>query len=256
MTLRVGIIGVGHLTSYVVEGLCAANDPPDILLSPRNAERASALSERFGVRTAANDNRTVVSQSDIVILATRPPQALNAATDLPWRAEQTLICVAAGVSCAGLSTVASPARIVRAMPISCAAIGESPTSLYPDDANARSLLTRLGPVIALPDESSFQAASVIGAYYAWIYALVAETMPWLETAGVPNAAGRSLLLQAIRGATGMMLARPDDSPADMIRKLATPGGITERGLELLDQRGALTAWRDACQVSLERLQNQ
>ena len=255
MTLRVGIIGVGHLASYVVEGLCAANDPPDILLSPRNAKRASALSERFGVRTA-NDNRTVVSQSDIVILATRPPQALNAATDLPWRAKQTLICVAAGVSCVELSTVASPATIIRAMPVSCAAIGESPTSLYPDDANARSLFTRLGPVIALPDESSFQAASVIGAYYAWIYALVAETMPWLETAGVPNAAGRSLILQAIRGAAGMMLARPDDSPADMIRKLATPGGITEHGLELLDQRGALTAWRDACQVSLERLQNQ
>ena len=255
MTLRVGIIGVGHLASYVVEGLCAANDPPDILLSPRNAERASVLSERFGVRTA-NDNRTVVSQSDIVILATRPPQALNAATDLPWRAEQTLICVAAGVSCAGLSTVASPARIVRAMPVSCAAIGESPTSLYPDDANARRLLTRLGPVIALPDEPSFQAASVIGAYYAWIYALVAETMPWLEASGIPNAAGRSLVLQAIRGATGMMLAHPDDSPADMIRELATPGGISECGLELLEQRGALSAWRDACQVSLARLQNQ
>jgi len=161
MTLRVGIIGVGHLASYVVEGLCAANDPPDILLSPRNAERASVLSERFGVRTA-NDNRTVVSQSDIVILATRPPQALNAATDLPWRAEQTLICVAAGVSCAGLSTVASPARIVRAMPVSCAAIGESSTSLYPDDPNARSLLTRLGPVIALPDESSFAVVGNCG----------------------------------------------------------------------------------------------
>lgn len=255
MTLRVGIIGVGHIASYVVEGLCAANDPPDILLSPRNTKRASALSERFGVRTA-NNNRTVVSQSDIVILATRPPQALNAATDLPWQAEHTLVCVAAGVSCARLSTVASPAIIVRAMPVSCAAIGESPTSLYPDDHNARSLLTRLGPVIALPDESSFEAASVIGAYYAWIYALVAETTAWLEAAGVPNAAGRSLVLQAIRGATGMMLARPDDSPADMIRKLATPGGITERGLGLLEQRGALTAWRDACQLSLERLQDQ
>ena len=255
MTLRVGIIGVGHLASYVVEGLCAANNPPEILLSPRNAKHASALSERFGARTA-NDNRVVVGESDIVILATRPPQALDAAADLPWRAEHTLICVAAGISCDQLSAIASPATIVRAMPVSCAAIGESPTSLYPDDANARSLFERLGPVIALPDESSFQAASVIGAYYAWIYALVAETMPWLDTAGIPNVAGRSLVLLAIRGATGMMLARPADSPADMIRKLATPGGITETGLALLDQRGALTAWRDACQVSLERLQNQ
>jgi pyrroline-5-carboxylate reductase len=111
-------------------------------------------------------------------------------------------------------------------------------------------------VVALPDESSFQAASVIGAYYAWIYALVAETMPWLETAGVPNAAARLLVLQAIRGATGMMLAHPDDSPADMIRELATPDGITECGLELLEHRRALTAWRDACQLSLERLRDQ
>lgn len=255
MTLQLGIIGVGHLASYIVEGLCATNDPPDILLSPRNAKRADALSKRFGIRIA-NDNHAVVRQSDIVILATRPPQALTAAADLPWRGEQTLICVAAGVSRALLSTVAVPATIVRAMPVSCVAIGESPTSLYPDDPNARSLLARLGPVIALPDEPSFQVASVIGAYYAWIYALAAETMPWLETAGIPPAAGRSLVLQAIRGAAGMMLAHPDDSPADMIRDLATPGGITELGLELLGQRGALTAWRDACQASLEQLQDQ
>lgn len=255
MTLRVGIIGVGHLASYIVEGLCATDNPPEILLAPRNAERARALGERFDVRIAS-DNRAVVIHSDIVILATRPPQALNAATALPWRADQTLICVAAGIPCTKLSTVASPATIVRAMPVSCAAIGESPTSLYPDDPNARSLLTRLGPVITLPDESSFQAASIIGAYYAWIYALVAETMPWLDAAGVPNTAGRSLVLQAIRGATGMMLKHPGDAPADMIRDLATPGGITERGLKLLEQRGALTAWRDACQVSLERLQEQ
>ncbi len=255
MTLQLGIIGVGHLASYVVEGLFATDDPPDILLSPRNTKRADVLRKRFGVRIA-NDNHAVVRQSDIVILATRPQQALTAATDLPWRDGQTLVCVAAGVSRARLSTVAAPATIVRAMPVSCAAIGESPTSLYPDDANARSLLARLGPVIALPDEPSFQAASVIGAYYAWIYALAAETMPWLETAGIPTAAGRSLVLQAIRGAAGMMLARPDDSPADMIRDLATPGGITELGLDLLGQRSALTAWRDACQVSLERLQDQ
>ena len=255
MSWRVGIVGVGHLAGYLVEGMCAATDPPDILLSPRNVTRAQELSERFGIRVA-DDNHTVVNESDIVIVATRPPQALAAVTALPWRTGQILISVAAGVPCANLSAVTAPATVVRAMPVSCAAIGESPTSIYPDEPNARSLLAHLGPVIALPNESSFQTASVIGAYYAWIFALVAETMPWLETAGVPPASAHTLVLHAIRGATGMMLAHPNESPTDMIGKLATPGGITERGLEVLDQRHALAAWCDACQTSLEQLQNQ
>lgn len=35
--------------------------------------------------------------------------------------------------------------------------------------------------------------------------------------------------------------------------LTTPGGITEHGLKLVDERGALGAWSDACQSVLDRL---
>ena len=60
------------------------------------------------------------------------------------------------------------------MPVSCAAIGRSPTAIFPENAQARELFERVGSVHVLPDEASFEAASALGAYYAWVFALVGE----------------------------------------------------------------------------------
>ena len=113
MTTSVGIIGVGHLAGYLVEGLRCGGDGPVITLSPRNAGKSGALAERFGARVAA-DNVHVVEEADTVILATRPAQAVHAATGLPWRVGQVLICVAAGIPLDALVPVAGPATVVRA----------------------------------------------------------------------------------------------------------------------------------------------
>ena len=251
MTASIGIIGVGHLAGYLVEGLRRAGDGPVIVLSPRNAGKSRVLAERFDARVAA-DNAHVVEEADTVILATRPAQAVQAATGLPWRAGQVLICVAAGIPLDALAPVAGPATVVRAMPISCAAIGESPTSLYPDGPEARALFERLGPVHALPDETSFEAASVLGAFYGWVYAMLAEVTAWTEGHGVPSRTARDLVAETARGATGMILDRPGESLAAMLETLRTPGGITNRGLEVLEEKEAVTAWGAACRAALER----
>ena len=193
MTKAIGIIGVGHLAGFLVEGLNRA-DCPEIVLSPRNVDKSRALAGRFGARVAA-DNAQVVEAADTVVLATRPDQAVQATAGLPWRAGQTLICVAAGIPLGALAAAAGPATVVRAMPISCTAIGESPTSLYPDDNAARRLFERLGPVHALPDETSFEAASVLGAFYGWVYAMLAEVTAWTEGQGVPSQTARDLVAQ-------------------------------------------------------------
>ncbi len=252
MSGAIGIIGVGHLARFLVEGLKRNNRDLDIILSPRNPEIAADLAGRFGVRIA-DDNDQVVALSSTVVLSTRPDQAAVAVRDLPWRQNQTLISVAAGIPLADLRDLAAPAQVVRAMPISCAAINESPTSIYPDDLNARALFSRLGVVLAFADEQSFEAASVLGAVYGWVYALVGETARWTRDAGVPEDEARALVALTVRGAAGMIVDRPDTPIAEMLDSLATPGGITRHGLDLLEDRGALSAWAEACQSVLERL---
>jgi len=72
---------------------------------------------------------------------------------------------------------------------------------------------------------------------------------------VPPQTARKLVLETVRGAADMALARPDQDLDAMLDSLATPGGITEHGLTLLRRRGGLTAWREALDAVLSRLRS-
>ena len=51
----------------------------------------------------------------------------------------------------------------------------------------------------------------------------------------------------------MVMAQPEKSLPDLLDELCTPGGITELGLGVLQDRESMEAWRQAAQVVLERL---
>ena len=252
MIERVGIIGVGHLAGYLVEGLRRASQDIEIILSPRNAERSANLAARFGA-VVATDNQAVADAADLIILTTRPGDAVAACENIAFRRGQTVVSVAASLPLKALKPAVAPATVVRAMPISCAAINQSPTLLYPDHPQARALFTLLGQVHVLPDESRFTPASVIAAFYGWIYALLDETVAWTVQAGVPLQTARSLVLETVRGAANMALAQPDQDLATILDTLATPGGITEHGLNVLHQRQGLAAWTEALKAVLSHL---
>ena len=110
-----GIIGVGGLAGFVVEGLRRAGDEREVLLSPRGAAHAAQLAKRFGCRVAA-DNQAVVDGAALVIIATPPAAVLSCLSALSWREGQAMICVAIDVTRATLAKAAPGALVLRAMP--------------------------------------------------------------------------------------------------------------------------------------------
>lgn len=251
---RLGILGVGHLASYLVPGWARAEARPSFHLSPRNAEVAARLARDYGCHIAA-DNAALVHDCDVVVLATRPGHAVAAVQGLPWRAEQTVISVVAGLEIAELAPAVAPARLVRTMPITSAAVAESPTLLFPEDPVARALFEPLGPVLVLPDEAAFTAASVIAALYGWVYALIGEAASWTEAAGLAPELSRQLVAQTFKGAAAMTLERPEEPLSEIVAGLATPGSITKLGLDHLRDAGVLREWQAACDLVLRRLES-
>ena len=248
----IGFLGVGHIAADLVAGLVrAGTEPRTLLLSPRGRETVAALHRRHGVPVAP-DNAALVEASDMVVLCVRPAAALAALQGLPWRREQLLLSVAAGVPCAALAGAAAPAMVVRAMPISAARLGGSPTTLHPDEPRARAVLTALGPVLPVADETVFERATISAAMYGWVHALIGESTAWLHAAGLDPAQARALATGTFAAAAGMVAA--DDAPvAAMLAALATPGGITEAGLASLTADGVPAAWREAFDVALARV---
>jgi pyrroline-5-carboxylate reductase len=252
MSERVGIVGVGHLAGYLVEGLRRSRPDLEIVLSPRNSAKTGGLAERFGARVA-HSNQEVVDSAEVVLLTTRPAQAVAALGELALRPGQTVISAAAGINLDALAPAGAPATVVRAMPLSCAAIGASPTLLYPDAERARRLLELLGSVHVLESEDAFLRASTISAFYGWVFALLDATVSWTEAGGVPREIAHRLVLETARGAASLGLAHPEQELSDLLEALATPGGITRQGLAIVRDRGGLSAWIEALDAVYTRL---
>jgi pyrroline-5-carboxylate reductase len=249
---KIGIIGVGHLASYLVEGFKNSGHEMEIYLSPRNQKVSKTLAKKFEVNVASN-NQEVVNNAHLLILSTQPKDVIDVGKSLKFRREHTVVSVAAGVLLDTLKPVVTPATTVRALPLSCAAINKSPTLIYPDHSQVHSLFSLLGDVHLVPNESLFTHASVISAFYGWIFALAIEVIEWLIRTGISSQTAKKLVLETIEGMAAISLTQENCDLNDMLRTLATPRGITELGLNKLNEKKAIASWNDALEAVLKHL---
>jgi pyrroline-5-carboxylate reductase len=251
---KIGILGAGHLASYLIKGFIQARvRPASLSLSPRGS--AADLARLHGCLIAPN-NQALIDASDVVILSVRPDQAVPAASELAWREGQLLISACAGVGVSALGAACAPATVVRAMPLSAAAIGASPTTLYPDHPLAKDVLSALGPVFPIASEAEFEVASVGGGVYGWVHRLIDLTARWMSERSLSPDTARLLAAATFEAAARMAANQKEQPLADLVARLATPGGITELGLGMLDAAGAPDAWHEACDAVLARLRAQ
>ena len=253
MNGSLGIVGVGGLAEFVVEGFRHAGDSRRILLSPRGAARAADLARRFDCAVMPS-NQAVLDAAEAVIVATPPKAVIDCVRALRWRPSQLLICVAIDVSFAVLEAAAPGADVVRAMPSSAAAFGASAMPIYPDHPGARALLAELGTVVPVPDERAFDAGSAYAGYYLWVYALLDEMARAGERAGLPRAAAIGLVAGLTKSAAEHALrADPALSVREPLDRHGTPGTMTAGGMAILDAADALRPWRQAYEGAVARL---
>src|SRR3954449_6989673 len=97
VVMTYGVLGVGALGAAIVTGLCEdASDPPRVLLSPRNAEIATSLAERFASVTVAADNQAVVDGAELVLVCVRPQVAHEVLAALSFPADRVVVSAVAG----------------------------------------------------------------------------------------------------------------------------------------------------------------
>jgi pyrroline-5-carboxylate reductase len=139
------------------------------------------------------------------------------------------------------------------MPISAAEVGASPTLLHPDDPAAAALFRRLGPVVPIAAEETMEVASVNAAVYGWVHAMIGATAEWTQRNGLDEKTARQLAADTFQAAARMVAAHPDEPVADMLKALATPGGVTAAGLNVLAAEGFLASWQRAAEAAYDRL---
>lgn len=254
-TMKIGILGVGHLISYLVPGMLRGEHKPDFLLSPRNHQIAQMLAQNHGLEIASS-NGALVETCDVVILSVRPLQVKSAIESLPWRSDQTIVSLCAGVTIAEISACTNGASITRALPVTAAMLGESPTAIFPNCQITRTLLGPCGPTVVLEDEDQFEAATMFGAYYGWIQHLIGEMAEWAQGNNLSPEAARLLACQMTRAAATTVRDTPQRSAEALVEELCLPGSITGLGLGSLKRAQAFKAWHQAGDEVLQNLKGE
>jgi len=177
----------------------------------------------------------------LVMLGVKPQQ-LDTIPAIPSAAGATLISILAGVEADTLAVRFPDHAIVRAMPNLPVALGKGVVALHGARSPAiDALMAPLGLVEWIADEALFDAVTALaGSGPGFVYRFIDSLAEAGAALGLPAEQAQRLALATVEGA-GMLAARSGESPAALAEQVASPGGSTRKGLEVLDRHGALKA---------------
>ncbi|MBT6031842.1 MAG: NAD(P)-binding domain-containing protein [Kordiimonadaceae bacterium] len=252
MIKNIGIIGVGHFAGYLVEGFSVAAPEIKIVLSPRSKDKSQFLAQKFNCDIADN-NQDVIDRSDIIILSIKPIDLKDVIKDLNFTKKKLVISVVAGSDLNELSSLVEPANVVCSLPLSSAAINKSATLLYPHQNDAFEVLSLLGSVITCKSQQEFNTSGAFSAFYGWNFKFMAEMSKWGENNGLSRDMSRKIVEQIFEGSAGMSAKESEFTLDQIISNVATKGGITELGLNIIEQQNSFKALHDAMDAVRKRL---
>jgi pyrroline-5-carboxylate reductase len=257
--MRLGFVGAGNMATGLARGLAAARGEPGapeaMLFADADHNRARKLAEEVG-GAAADSNRALAEEADLVVLAVKP-NVLDAVADDLVQAGTPVVSILAGASLKRLGEALPGLELVRVMPnlgaqvrqaVLCVAFPEG----FPDNLRGQvtELLGLLGELIEL-DEGLIDAATALMGSSPGYLALMAEV---LVEAGVEEGLSEDQALRMVArsmAATGALLELHD--PATLKQAVASPGGMTEAGLNALEERSIRATLLAAVDASLARV---
>ncbi|MGZ5312286.1 MAG: pyrroline-5-carboxylate reductase [Solirubrobacterales bacterium] len=258
--MKVGFIGAGNMATGLARGWARASGedaaPKAMLFADASPDRARELASEVGGE-ALDSNRAVADAADLVLLAVKPNVLDEVAADLV-EAGTPVVSILAGTPVERLQQALPGLELVRVMPNLGAQLRQGVFCVvFPPGLPAArreqvaALLGLLGDVIEL-DEDLIDAATALMGCSPGYLALMAEV---LVEEGVKAGLGEDQALRMVArsmAATGGLL--DTHRPEDLKRAVASPGGMTEAGLDALEERAIGPALRAAVDASLERAQ--
>jgi pyrroline-5-carboxylate reductase len=247
MTLRLAgpllLVGAGKMGGALLEGwLRQGLDPAAVFIQdPAPAPEVLSLAARHAV--AAGTAPDLPSAPSVIAIAVKPDLVAKLLPELePMIGEGTVVLsIAAGRTLESLARSLPPGTsVVRAMPNTAAAIGQSMTVACANAAvtaaqaaECTALLEAVGDLMWLDDESLLDAVTgVSGSGPAYVF-LLAECLAEAGRASGLDAELAQRLARATVAGAGALLRQSDLSPAKLRENVTSAKGTTAAALEVL-----------------------
>ncbi|KQN26813.1 pyrroline-5-carboxylate reductase [Sphingomonas sp. Leaf33] len=182
---------------------------------------------------------------DVLLLAIKPQLLDTVAPSLSHCRPPLLVSILAGVEANTIAARIPASTIVRAMPNLPVSLGQGVVALHGDAADttaratAEALMAPLGLVEWLDDEALFHAVTALsGSGPGFVYRFIAALAEGGAALGLPADQAQRFAVATVEGAAA--LARASGTAPDALAdRVASPGGTTRAGLDVLDAGDAM-----------------
>jgi pyrroline-5-carboxylate reductase len=245
--MRLGFIGAGNMATALARGIAEPALVYDI-----DSEKAQALAAELGGE-AAGSNPELAERADAVVLCHKPKQLDEVAVEVAGRAE-AIVSILAAVTTDQLERAYPDTPVYRFIPNLPAEVRKGVLCYVPGskagqgpESEILELFGRAGAVIPLDSEPLIEPAMALMSCGPAFMALVAESFAEAGAAhGLDRQDAVRMTVETMAGTAAYLSEHGYDTETIRTR-VATPGGTTEQGLILLEQRGL----RDVCRAAVD-----
>jgi pyrroline-5-carboxylate reductase len=245
--MKLGLIGAGNMASALARGI---GEP--VLVHDVDQAKASALAEALGGE-AVGSNAELAARADVLVLCHKPKQLEEVAAEVGDGA-QVVVSILAATTTEQVSAAYPGASVYRFIPnmptevrrgVLCYIAGPGASEGPEDEILA--LMGRAGAVIPLDDEPLIEPAMALMSCGPAFMALVAESFAEAGAAhGLDPDDAMRMVVETMGGTADYLAQHEYDGPG-LRARVATPGGVTEKGLITLEERGL----RDVCRAAVD-----
>jgi pyrroline-5-carboxylate reductase len=259
---RVAILGVGKLGEALLSGLLrAGRSPQDLVVTARRPERATALTEKYGVDVI--DNRTAAKVADVLLLTVKP-QDMGALLDevrgtVP--SDRLVVSMAAGITTATIeAALEAGTPVVRVMSNTPVLVDEAMSAISAGShageahlALTEELLRPVGQTIRVPESQQDAVTALSGSGPAYFFYLVEAMTDAGILLGLPRQVAHDLIVQTALGAA-LMLRDSGEHPVKLREAVTSPAGTTINAIRVMEDHGVRAAMLSALEAARDRSQ--
>jgi pyrroline-5-carboxylate reductase len=247
--LRVCFLGTGSMGSAVLHGLIAAGYPKLLISATTNSAASAAKLRELGISAMAVEesedaNALMAADADLIVLGVKPYQISKVLAEIVSEIGKNavVISMAAGITLDAMArSLPQNPNLIRTMPNTPSLVGKGVTGLSvgPNCSKeagvaAAKLFAAVGAVIEIPEEKINALSAISGSGPAWVYYFIEQWEEIAQAQGFSKAQAELMVRGTFDGALEL-LAQSDAEPAELRKKVTSPGGTTEQIIKTFDE---------------------
>ncbi len=246
MNKKISFIGVGNMAGAILGGILSGSaefKTENVILYDKLPEKLAAYPTLCAVSSISD----AINDGDYILFAVKPqnfPEMLaeikNSNLDL---SKKVFITIAAGIKTDTITKQLGAVAVVRIMPNTPLLVGSGTTALCrnehvsdADFAVAFSLFSKLGDTVELKENNMNEIIALTSSSPAYVVLFIKAMADASKAQGLELEYDEILRLccSAFIG-SAKLLMQSEETPDQLIRRVTSPGGTTERAMQVFEK---------------------